>query len=258
MRKMLIVVEYDGTNYSGWQIQPNAPSIQEELEKAIAHLTSAKTRVYGAGRTDAGVHARGQVACFMTDATIPTASFAPALCSRLPKDIAVRESREVPSSFDPRHDAKLKLYRYCIHNSPIRPAIGRHYLWHLKQPLELAPMLRAAALLEGTHDFTSLSNQERNTPEADNVRTVDSCTLRREGEVLTIDVIGRSFLYNMVRNIAGLLADIGCGRFAPEEVPGILAARDRSRAGQGAPACGLCLEWIKYGNELADGEGGRE
>ncbi len=253
MAKTKITVEYDGTGYSGWQIQPNGRSIQGELEAAIHHLTGEQVRVYGAGRTDAGVHARGQIATFRAQCAIPPEKYAHALTSRLPKDICVRESVAVPDDFDPRHDAKLKLYRYSIYAASIRPAIGRQYCWHVKWPLDLKQMQAAAGLLCGTHDFTSLSNQERNLPGMDNVRTVEQCTINRSAvdpALLQIDVRGRSFLYNMVRNIAGLLVDIGMGHFSPEEIPEIIAARQRSRAGQGAPACGLCLEWIRY--DLSD------
>lgn len=249
MPKIKVVVAYDGTGYSGWQVQPNGRSIQGELEAAIQRLTGEFVRVYGAGRTDAGVHARGQVATFRSDCAIPPEKYAHALTSRLPKDICVRESSEVEDDFDPRYGAKLKLYRYSIYASSIRPAIGRHYCWHVKWPLDLERMRCAASHLLGTHDFTSLSNQERNAPGMDNVRTVDECALRVaewDSALVLLDVVGRSFLYNMVRNIAGLLVDVGTGHIAPEAVPEILLARDRSRAGQGAPACGLCLEWIRY------------
>lgn len=249
MPKIKITVEYDGSAYSGWQIQPNGPSIQQELQMALSFLTKEDIKVYGAGRTDAGVHARGQVAVFTSEAAIPPDKFAQALTSRLPKDICVRESCEVPADFDPRYGAKQKLYRYCVYANSIRAAVGRQYCWHVKWPLDLQRMREAARLLEGEHDFTSLSNQERNHPGMDNIRTVDSCRIYPTEEIpalLRIDVQGRSFLYNMVRNIAGLLVDIGMGRIEPSTIPEILAARDRSRAGQGAPACGLCLEWIRY------------
>lgn len=245
-RKIQLIIEYDGTDFCGWQVQPGGRSVQQAIEDAIEHLTLVKTRIYGAGRTDAGVHARGQVAVFTTGSDIPAEKFSTAITSRLPKDVCVRESSEAAAEFDPRHDAKLKLYRYSIYAASIRPAIGRQYAWHIKWPLDFEKMQTAAQFLLGQHDFTSLSNQKCNTPGANNIRTINECNLHREGNLVTIDVIGRSFLYNMVRNIAGLLVDVGTGHFRPDEIPEIIAARERSRAGQGAPACGLCLEWIRY------------
>ncbi len=245
-RTIKITIEYDGSNYAGWQVQPNAVTVQQRLEEAVNRLTGETVKVYGAGRTDAGVHARGQVATFRTRSNIPTANFARALTSRLPRDISVRLAEEVPESFDPRHGAKLKLYRYQIHASPIAPAIGRQYLWHIGWELDIPLMQSACSFFEGEHDYTSFSNQECNNTEANNIRTVESCSLLTDGPILTIDVIGRSFLYNMVRNIVGTLVDIGHGRIQPATLPEIFAARNRQLAGQGAPARGLTLEWIKY------------
>lgn len=246
MKKIKITIEYDGTNYSGWQVQPNAPSIQEAIERALFTLTGEKCKVYGAGRTDSGVHARGQVAVFSSDSSIPPEKYAHALTTRLPKDISVRHSELVDEDFEPRFHAKLKLYRYYIYSSPIAPAIGRQYMWYVKWPLDFALMQQAAVEMTGTHDFTSFSNQECNTEDADNVRTVDSIDLQKKGELITIDVTGQGFLYNMVRNITGTLVDVGTGRIGVDEIAEIFTARDRKKAGQGAPACGLCLEWIKY------------
>ncbi len=246
MPKIKITVEYDGSAYCGWQVQPNGPSVQQQLEKAVEFLTSTPTKVYGAGRTDAGVHARGQVAVFMTNSDIPPEKFAPALTTRLPKDICVRSSELVADDFDPRHDAKLKLYRYTIHACRIAPAIGRQYCWHVKWPLAIDKMKAAATKIVGEHDFTSFSNQECNAEDANNIRSVDVCDIRQDEDKLIVDVIGRSFLYNMVRNIVGTLVDVGTGKICPEDIDWIFAARDRKAAGQGAPACGLCLEWIRY------------
>ena len=245
-RNIKITIEYDGTAYSGWQVQPNAVTVQSRLEEAVTRLTGEEVKVYGAGRTDSGVHARGQVATFRTVSDIPIENFARALTSRLPRDISVRAAEEVSPDFDPRHNAKLKLYRYQIYASSIAPAIGRQYLWHVCWELDISRMQQACRIFEGEHDYTSFSNQERNNPEANNIRTVTSCQLSSKDNIITIDVIGRSFLYNMVRNIVGTLVDVGRGRIPPECIPNIFAARNRQLAGQGAPANGLTLEWIKY------------
>lgn len=246
MRSIGIIVEYDGTDFCGWQVQPNGRSVQAELENAVKKLTGETVKVFGAGRTDAGVHARGQVAVFRTESAVPAENFHLALNSRLPADVCVCRAWEAKADFNPRYGAKMKLYRYTLHNSPVRPALGRRYSWHVKFPLDLEKMRAAAALLQGRHDFTSFSNQERNKDEFDNVREISSLEIARAGETVTLDFEGRSFLYNMVRNLTGTLVDIGCGRIAPDAVPAILAARNRAAAGQGAPACGLCLEWVRY------------
>ena len=220
--------------------------MQAELEAAVARLTGETVKVYGAGRTDAGVHARGQVAVFRTASSIPADNFHLALNSRLPADVTVRRSCAVAADFNPRYDAKMKLYRYTLHNSPVRPAVGRRYCWHVKFPLDIEAMRQAAEYLRGRHDFTSFSNQERNQDELDNVREINRLDVEKNGERVVLDFEGRSFLYNMVRNLTGTLVDVGCGRIAPESMPRILEAHSRAAAGQGAPACGLCLEWIRY------------
>ncbi len=246
MPTICALIEYDGTNYCGWQVQPNGPSIQAALEEALFKLTGERERFRGAGRTDAGVHARGQVAAFRTDTIIPPENFAAALNSRLPKDISVRATHPVADDFDPRRHAKRKLYRYAITCGPTRPAIDRCTRWYVKGELDTAAMVRAARQFEGTHDYTAFSNQECNAEGANNVRTVDRCEIVADGFDLTVDVEGRSFLYNMIRNIVGMLVDVGQGRFAPADIPAVFAARDRQQAGRGAPAHGLCLEWIRY------------
>lgn len=246
MRAIRLTIAYDGTRYVGWQVQPNGPSIQAALEEAVNHLTGEMVRVQGAGRTDSGVHARGQVALFQTESSIPTERFARALNSRLPDDIAVRAAEEVAGEFDPRRHAKRKLYRYTLARGPIRPVLDRHFCWHVVGELDVPAMAEAAKRLEGTHDFTSFSHQECNEPDANNIRTIDRSELIERGERLVYEVEGRSFLYNMVRNIVGTLVDVGHGRFSPADIPRLLEARDRQQAGQGAPARGLCLVWVRY------------
>jgi tRNA pseudouridine38-40 synthase len=246
MRNIKLIVEYDGTAYSGWQLQPNRPSIQEKLEMALAMLTGETIRINGAGRTDAGVHARGQVAAFRSACDIPIEKMARAINSRLPKDISVISTEDVPESFDPRRGAKRKLYRYTIINSPLRPALLRNFAWHVAWPLNRELMRQAAAEFVGTHDFASFCHAECNRNAVNTVRTVDRSELLIDGDNLYYEIEGRSFLYNMVRTLAGMLVEIGRGKFPADSIPSIMAARDRRAAGMTAPAPGLCLEWIRY------------
>lgn len=248
-----IVVEYDGTAYRGWQVQENGPSVQGELEKALERLVGERVRVRGAGRTDAGVHAKGQVAVFPLPAAIPPERIALALNTRLPPDICVARSEAVDDAFDPRRDCVRKRYSYSILRSPIRTAIGRRTAWHVKRPLDLAAMGRAAAMFVGEHDFTTFCNRE--LAGRDNRRRVERSEILNLGpdaagrDRLVYVAEGRGFLYNMVRALAGTLVDVGAGRFDPGEVPELLRRRDRAAAGQSAPAWGLCLEWIVYAGE---------
>lgn len=245
-RAIRLTVEYDGTAYVGWQVQPNGPTIQSALEQAVCHLTNETVRVQGAGRTDSGVHALGQVAVFHTESDIPADRFARALTSRLPDDIAVRDATEVSLDFDPRRNAKRKLYRYRLATGPIRPVLDRHMTWYVKGRPDTAAMREAAQHFVGDHDFTSFSHQECNEPDANNVRTIDRSELIVDGDRLIYEIEGRSFLYNMVRNIVGTLVDVGQGRFGPDDIPRLFDVRDRQQAGQGAPALGLCLVWVRY------------
>jgi len=252
-RVLKLLVEYDGSAYCGWQIQPNGPSVQAALEDAIYRLTGERVRVIGASRTDAGVHARGQVASLRLEASaIPTAHFAQALNTRLPRDIAVRAAEEAPIDFDPRRGVLTKMYCYRLRASPIRPALDRHYRWHVPWPLAHDAMRQAARFFIGCHDFTSFVNAEylarsKNEEESpDTVRTVTRCEVLIRDADIDIEIEGHSFLYNMVRNIVGTIVDVGRGRFQAEDVHAIFAARDRRAAGMGAPPHGLCLEWIRY------------
>ncbi|MCC8180492.1 MAG: tRNA pseudouridine(38-40) synthase TruA [Planctomycetes bacterium] len=256
-----VTVEYDGSAYAGWQVQNNAVSVQEKMETALERLTGTAARVRAAGRTDAGVHARGQVAAFPVPAAFPIEKLAEAMNSRLPDDIAVVAAREADAGFDPRRHCVMKQYSYSFAAGRLRPALAQKRCWHVKWPLDLAAMQTAASAFVGTHDFTSFANQER--AGEDNIRTVDRCELisladdyaGRRQVVLYIE--GRSFLYNMVRAIAGTLVGVGAGRFSPGEIPALLAAKSRAVAGQSAPACGLCLEWVLYpGDEKPVDRGG--
>ncbi len=253
LRTVRLRVEYDGSRFGGWQIQKNSPSVQEELEKAVLRLTGTACRVRGAGRTDAGVHARGQVAVAGLPAALPVEKAPEALNSRLPDTIAVTAAMEAPEGFDPRRDCVLKQYSYSLTLGPVRPALGDRRSWHIKRPVDVAAMRRAAGDFVGDHDFTTFCNRE--LAGKDNSRTI----VRSEIEELSPDgagrrrlvyrVEGRSFLYNQVRALLGTLVGIGCGRFAADAIPGMLRARDRAAAGESAPPWGLCLEWVLYKGE---------
>ncbi len=253
MSQCRITIEYDGSAYNGWQVQKNGPSVQEKLENALERLTGSRQRIRGAGRTDAGVHARGQTAAFPMPHGIPPDKIPQAMNSRLPDDIAVISAKEVDDSFDPRHNCILKQYSYSYTLGHLRPALGSLRSWHIKWPLNLDRMQRATAYFLGEHDFTSFANQERSGE--DNTRSVERSELRilpvdAAGRVrLVYTIEGRSFLYNMVRCIAGTLVEIGLGRFEPSDIPAILAQKKRAAAGQSAPAWGLCLEWTLYPGE---------
>ncbi len=243
-------VEYDGAAYRGWQVQKNGPSIQEELEKAYARLTGVQARVRGAGRTDAGVHARGQTAAFPAPPGIPVEKIPEAMNSRLPADIAVTSASIANMDFDPRRDCILKQYSYHFTCGNIKPALMAGRTWHVKWRLDVQAMCEAAGFFEGTRDFTSFCNHER--ADNDNVRTVERCefvplpqdSAGRKQLVLLVE--GRSFLYNMVRTIAGTLVEVGTGRFRADDLLGMAEARDRAAAGPSAPPWGLCLEWTLY------------
>lgn len=253
MLRRRLTVEYDGSAYNGWQVQNNAPSVQESLEKAVERLSGRASRVRGAGRTDAGVHARGQVAVAELPAALPVEKIAEALNTRLPDDIAVVAAAPAADDFNPRRGCVRKQYSYSLSLGPIRPALGDKRSWHSKRPLDVDAMRTAASLYLGDHDFTSFCNRE--LAENDNRRTVERSELvelRHDGagrRRLVYRVEGRSFLYNQVRAMVGTLFGIGTGRFAVDAIPAILAARDRAAAGESAPPWGLCLEWVLYPGE---------
>lgn len=245
-RNVRLLLAYDGTEYHGWQRQPGLRTVQELLEQAVRRVARHQVAVLGAGRTDSGVHAAGQVASFLTGSTIPCDRMARAIGSRLPKDISVYHAREVPLSFRSTSDATSKLYRYRIHNHPKRP-VSQHtqrYAYHFWQPLDLERMREAARLFVGTRDFAAFASRgsERETT----VRTVHRVDVRRSFEEIRIDVEGSGFLYHQVRNMVGTLIEVGRGHWEPACVTEILAGGDRGNAGPTAPALGLCLQWVRY------------
>jgi pseudouridylate synthase I len=242
--RIKLVIEYDGTAYSGWQRQNAEPSVQQAIEDALASLTGEKTVLHSAGRTDAGVHALGQVAHFDTQSRIPPERFSFAINTMLPTDIRIRESSEADTEFHARFSAKRKHYRYVIQNSPHASALERDRSMHVPLPMDIEKMRRAAHCLVGEHDFSAFTSLQLRVKCP--VRTVYGIEISREGSFVRIDVTGNGFLYNMVRIIAGTLIYVGIGKFQPENVPVILESRDRRKAGITAQPQGLFLVEVRY------------
>lgn len=239
-----LTLEYDGTNYHGWQLQKNGVTIQGTLESVLSRLLHGPVRVRVAGRTDAGVHALGQVASFKSEKVADVSRLQRSLNALLPHDIVVTQVEEVPDTFNPRRDALSRRYRYRIWNQPWPSALWARYSWHVSFALDPAAMNRAAALLIGDHDFSSF--QGTDSVERNPQRTVLHSTIRREADFLVYEVEARSFLRHMVRNIVGTLVDVGRGALSVEDFAQIFAARDRTRAGLNAPPQGLFLVEVKY------------
>ncbi len=242
----MLVVEYDGTNYAGWQRQKNAISIQEVLEDALFSLTGERTCVSGAGRTDSGVHALGQCAHFDTSSTIPADKFCYAFNAHLPQDIRVRRSCEVHGRFHVSLDAKGKHYRYSIYNAEHANAIGRLTCTHVYSPLNVDKMMQAAQDLVGEHDFSAYRSAGSDIKTS--VRNVYSIDIKKQGDYIDIDVKGNGFLYNMVRIISGTLIDIGRGKLLVGAAKDALIKKDRTLAGITAPAKGLTMVEVYYGH----------
>lgn len=244
MRRIKLIVAYDGTEYSGWQIQPEAPTIEMYLDKAIHELTGENVHVTGASRTDAGVHAYGNVAVFDTESTIPGDRFTFALNRFLPDSIVIQDSWEVSVDFHPRHCNTRKTYEYRILNTAVPLPQKRNFTWHVAGSIDIEKMKEAAAYIVGEHDFKSFCCVR--TQAESTVRTIYSLEVLQEGSEIIIRIKGNGFLYNMVRIITGTLIQVGKGRFMPEYVKQMLEAKDRTVAGQTAPPQGLTLVGIEY------------
>jgi tRNA pseudouridine38-40 synthase len=240
-----LILEYDGSNYHGWQRQKGLLTIQEVVETRLAIMTQTPVRLQGAGRTDAGVHARGQVANFLSDTQIPPARLLRGLNSLLPEDIVVRDLVLVPRDFHARFKASSKVYQYRIYNGAIPPALGRQYGWHISRPLKWKLMAKCLKLLEGRHDFSSFQAAGSSVRSAERVVLATEITSAGEDtRLITIEANG--FLRHMVRNIIGTLVEVGSGKLTEEGFSAVLAARDRQQAGMTAPARGLCLLEVRY------------
>jgi tRNA pseudouridine38-40 synthase len=264
VRNLKVILSYDGSEFSGWQIQPDAITVQGTLASAIGRITGEKVLPQGSGRTDAGVHALAQVMTFVTESSVPTENFVTALNDILPAAVRVLEVNEAPPGFHARHSARAKTYRYRIYREAICPPFLARYVWHYPYPLDEQAMVHAAALVVGEHDFTSFaavdpekrSNHERNEgtqggdevspAPASNLRQIFSSAWQRVGDELTYTVRGSGFLRHMVRNLVGTFVLVGKGTLQVEDFGRILEARNRSAAGPTAPSSGLYLVNVEY------------
>jgi tRNA pseudouridine38-40 synthase len=254
-RNLKLTIAYDGTDFHGWQRQPTVRTVQEDLEEVARRVIRQHVDVVGASRTDAGVHAQGQVAHLHTTTEIPARNLRRAIAHRLPEDMTVVHLADVPLEFHATQHALAKLYRYRIHNDVHRPVewhAARH-AWHIWWPLDVVRMQAAADLLVGTHDFAAFASA--GCKRATTVRTLHRIHVRRHYNSIVIDVEGGGFLYNQVRNMVGTLVEVARGHWPPERVGDVLASCDRRQAGPTAAAHGLCLQWIQYppDRSLSDG-----
>ncbi|MEE9543243.1 MAG: tRNA pseudouridine(38-40) synthase TruA [Thermodesulfobacteriota bacterium] len=238
------MIEYEGTNYSGWQIQSTLPTIQGTVEKAIFEFTGERVKLFGASRTDAGVHALGQVANFQTASIVEADKFATALNGILPLDIVIKEASEADIGFHASMQAKEKLYLYRIERRRFRSALSRKFAWHVFMPLDVELMREGASRIIGERDFSSFMADGSRTEIF--VREISSITIIEEGDFLEIQVRGNSFLRHMVRIMVGTLVALGKGKLSPKDIDSILEAKTRSEAGETAPPEGLCLLEVVY------------
>jgi tRNA pseudouridine38-40 synthase len=239
-----LTLEYDGKDFVGWQVQAAGRSVQAELEKAIERLCGDPVRVTGAGRTDAGVHARGQVASLRAPRSLPLRAWTAGLNALLPEDVACVRAEAVPEGFDARRWARGKRYVYSIAESPVRAPLLRGRAWEVRRPLDVEAMRKAASALLGTHDFSAL--RAADCPARTTVREIRKLDIRRDGGRIDLLVEASALLKHMVRNIVGTLVEVGHGRRDPESLAALLEGRDRTRAGPTAPAHGLMLDEVFY------------
>jgi tRNA pseudouridine38-40 synthase len=239
-----VVLEYDGTDFAGWQQQANARTVETELKRALREVIGKDHKVYAAGRTDAGAHAEGQVVSFETDGRIAPRRLAAALNARLPADVAVLSAETVPDGFHARYSARWRRYRYRYLDRPSRPALERARCWHVRGPLDADTMAQAAEPLTGRHDWTSFCSASE--PASARVREMRSVKVARRGDFVELELVAEGFLRGLARSIAGALAEVGRGRRPPEWVGEILRARDRRKAPRTAPARGLTLVEVIY------------
>ena len=243
--RVALILEYDGTNYHGSQLQANAPTIQGEIEKALQKLTGEKIRAKAASRTDAGVHARGQVISFRTKTALPLKAFVEGLNHHLPRDIAVKEAFRAADSLDVRRGALSREYRYYILNSPTRSPMRQGFSYRVNGKLDVKAMQQACQALVGKHDFASFVS----SPEAakkSTVRNVHKAEITQDGDMVVFKIVANSYLPQQVRNTVGSLIKVGQGKMTVDEFYGIVEARTPGRAGPTVPACGLCLMQVNY------------
>jgi len=242
-----VAIAYDGTNYGGWQIQPNTISIQAVLENVLRIILRQEISLIGSGRTDAGVHALNQVAHFRYSATIDIPRFLYSLNALIPPDIRVRSMQPVDDSFHAQYSAISKTYRYHLWLEPVQDPFQRLYSWHIRRPLDLDALEEACSYLVGTHDFTSFANEAHSGSAAkDPVRTMFNASLHRQEGCAYLEFTANGFLYKMVRNIVGTLVEVAGDQRRPADIPYLLASKDRRLAGQAAPALGLFLVRVIY------------
>jgi tRNA pseudouridine38-40 synthase len=239
-----LLLEYDGTDYHGWQLQPSARTLQEVLETALATVLRHPARLHAAGRTDAGVHALGQVATFQTERDVDVRELRKALNALTPADLAIREVAPVPESFDARRSATSRVYEYRIWNQPWRSAFWHRYTWHVPRALDVRAMRNGAALLVGEHDFSAFRASDCESESR--IRRVLHSGLTETENLCTYRVQANAFLKHMVRTIVGTLVLVGFGELSVDDVARILASRDRTQAGATAPPQGLCLVAVSY------------
>ncbi len=244
LRCLKLVLEYDGTAYHGWQVQPGLDTIQGRLEAALSRLAGLPVHVMGAGRTDAGVHALGQVASCKIDVRLDERALQRALNANLPPDIVIRNVATAAAGFDARRSARWKTYRYTLLRRPERSALAGRYSLHVPYTVDMEAMADAGRCLVGTHDFSAF--RAGTCGAATPIRTVSRAVWRAEGDVWRFEIVGNAFLQHMVRIIVGTLLEVGRGRRGPGDVQQILASRDRRRAGKTAAAHGLCLVAVEY------------
>lgn len=244
MKRVMLIVAYDGTDYCGWQIQPNGETIEGVLNRELTNLLGEEIVVTGASRTDAGVHSDGNVAIFDTEARMPADKISYALNQRLPEDIVVQQSMEVALDFHPRHCESKKTYEYRILNREFRDPNRRKNTYFYYRKLDIAAMQKAAGYLVGTHDFKSFCSIKAQVETT--VRTIYELTVTKNEDFITIRITGNGFLYNMVRIIAGTLIEVGLGEIPPQQIERILEEKNREAAGPTAPACGLTMIGIEF------------
>ncbi len=244
MRNIKLTIEYDGKDFNGWQKQPNKLNIQGEIERAIENITGEKVDLIASGRTDAGVHAIGQVANFKTNSNIDINKVPIAINSQVKNAIRIQNAEEVEENFHSRFNCKRKTYRYVIDNSKYGTAIYRNLTYHMPIKLDVEKIKKAIKYFEGEHDFKAFKSS--GTSSKSSVRTIYSANVLVEGNNIVIDLTGNGFLYNMVRIISGTLVDVGLGKIKPEEIPSIIESKDRFKAGKTLPPQGLILLKVDY------------